>query len=81
MICTTFLLSRCESYLSALSPVIIKEIKEKVAKFLKTYLILPDYLDDAANKLKGLIDWSYQRYLNGVVAKFDEEVLISSLEW
>lgn len=60
---------------------IIKETKEKINKFLRTYLILPDYLDDAANKLKDLIDTSFQRYKTGIVAKFDEEILISSLEW
>lgn len=74
-------MNRCEIYLTTLSPAIIREVKDKVDKFLKTYLILPDYLEDAANKLKDLVDWSVQRYATGIVAKYDEEILIASLEW
>lgn len=53
-------LYRCESYLSSLSASVAKEVKEKVDNFLSSYLILPDYLADAAAKLRGQVDWAIQ---------------------
>jgi len=76
-----FTFEECQSYLGALSSDILKEIELKVETFLKTYLILPDYLDEAAIKIQGLIEWAYDRYSKGRAAHIDnDEVLVSSLE-
>lgn len=76
---------RCERHLSSVTPPVSKELEEKVKQFLSSYLILPDYLDDAASKLRGIVDWAVKlaidRFMSTAAARFDEEVLVSSVEW
>lgn len=64
--------------MSSVSPPVSKEVKEKVKQFLSSYLVLPDYLDDAASKLRGIVDWAVK--VRSVHFKFELQELNQKIE-
>lgn len=58
----TISLDSCQNFLTQISPNELNALKCKITQLLKTYIILPDYIEDVSLRLKRIIDLSIDSF-------------------
>lgn len=68
------LLAECTAYLQTIpdSTAILEVLDKKIGLFNSSYMILPQYLQDAATKLQGISKWTLEEFLKTQTVSFDE---------
>ena len=52
----SYILNSCKIFLRSVSPDLTDSLRSRVNNLLSTYIVLPNYIDDAANRIKNIID-------------------------
>lgn len=80
-----FLISavRCENFLKQISETKTEKLQNQIKQLIRTYIILPEFLEDVALRLKKLIDFFIEDFRNDIIAmqpNYPKELLLSTIE-
>ncbi|GFV24383.1 ankyrin repeat domain-containing protein 27 [Trichonephila clavipes] len=68
-------LNECSSFLSSFPecPEVMKILDKKIQVFNSSYMVLPQYLQDASHKLRGMLNWAVKEFCRSLEYRAPDE--------